>query len=34
VTPITIETKWSKKRRNPDITNKAEQVKNAFILLH
>ncbi len=34
VTPITIETKRSKERRNPDIANKAEQVKNAFILLH
>ncbi|KZR98119.1 Cc8L18.2-like protein, partial [Daphnia magna] len=34
VTPITIAAKRSKERRNPDIARKAEQVKNAFILLH
>ena len=31
---ITIEIKRSKERRNPGIAKKAEQVKNAFILLH
>lgn len=34
MTPITIETKRSKERRNTYIAKKAEQVKNAFILLH